>query len=92
MFEETGLRIGDPGQAVMTRRFEWDFEGARYDQHETYFVVRTEPFTPASAGSSETEQATMVGHKWWSIEELRHTDEVVFPEGLAELLHRLVGP
>jgi 8-oxo-dGTP pyrophosphatase MutT (NUDIX family) len=89
VFEETGLQITDAGPVVMTRRFEWDFEGSRYDQHEAYFLVRTEAFTPTSAGWSDTERATITGHKWWSVEELRGTNEVVYPDGLADLLDRL---
>jgi 8-oxo-dGTP pyrophosphatase MutT (NUDIX family) len=91
VFEETGLRITDPGPVVMTRRFEWDFEGARYDQEEAYFLVRTDTFTPTSAGWSDTELATMLDHKWWSIAELRTAMEIVYPEGLADLLESLIG-
>ena len=90
MFEETGLRITDPGPVVMRRRFEWEFEGSRYDQEEAYFLVRTDAFTPTSAGWSETERATLLDHRWWSIEELRGAIEVVYPEGLADLLDRLI--
>ena len=92
LFEETGLRISDPGPEIMTRRFAWDFEGSAYDQEETYFLVRTDKFTPTSAGWSDTERATMVGHRWWSIEELRTTKETVYPEGLPDLLEELLGP
>jgi 8-oxo-dGTP pyrophosphatase MutT (NUDIX family) len=90
VFEETGLRITDPGPVVMTRRFEWEFEGSRYDQEEAYFLVRTEPFTPMSAGWSETERATLIDHKWWSIEELRGATDIVYPEKLADLLDNLI--
>jgi 8-oxo-dGTP pyrophosphatase MutT (NUDIX family) len=90
VFEETGLRITDPGPIVMTRRFEWRFEGSRYDQEEAYFLVRTDTFTPTSAGWSDTERATMLDHKWWRIEELRCTTETVYPSGLAELLESLI--
>jgi 8-oxo-dGTP pyrophosphatase MutT (NUDIX family) len=92
LFEETGLRISDPGPEVTTRRFAWDFEGAAYDQEETYFLVRSGEFTPTSAGWSDTEWATMITHRWWSIDELRATNEAVYPEGLADLLQQLLAP
>ena len=92
LFEETGLRINDPGPAIMTRRFAFAFEGSAYDQEETYFLVRTGQFEPIAAGWSETERATMTGHRWWSIDELRTTEETVYPEGLADLLQELLGP
>jgi len=92
VFEETGLRISDPGPEITTRRFAFDFEGSAYDQEETYFLVRTGEFVPTAAGWSDTERATMTGHRWWSIDELRATNETVYPEGLAELLEQLLAP
>jgi 8-oxo-dGTP pyrophosphatase MutT (NUDIX family) len=91
VFEETGLQIADPGGVVMRRRFEWEFEGSRYDQEEAYFLVRTPAFTPVSTGWSDTERATMLDHRWWSSEELRGANEVIYPEGLADLLERLTA-
>jgi len=92
VFEETGLRIDDPGPVVMTRRFFWDFEGKAYDQEETYFLVRTGQFEPVAEGWSELERATMIGHRWWSIDDLLTTNDEVYPEGLADLLQELLEP
>lgn len=86
--EETGLSIVDPGLVVFTRRFEWDFEGQAYDQEEAYFLVRTRSFEPVRTGWTETEAATIRGHRWWTIDELRATHDVVYPEALADLLER----
>lgn len=88
--EETGLRIGDPGPVVFTRAFSWDFEGQAYDQEEFFFFVRVQRFTPASDAWTDTEAATIRGMRWWSVEDLRSTDEDVFPEDLAEQLKRLL--
>jgi hypothetical protein len=46
-------------------------------------------FEPVAARWSDTEYATMRGHRWWSIEELRATTEPVYPDGLAERVERL---
>ena len=89
-FEETGLLIDDPGPIVFTRRFSWDFEGTEYDQEEWYFLVRTSRFEPVPTAWTETESATLRGHRWWPIAELRTTDETVFPEDLASQLARLL--
>ena len=88
--EETGVRIGHPGPAVLTRRFRWVFEGTAYDQEETYFVVRVAGVTVADTGWTDVERATLVGHRWWAVDELRSTSAVVYPEGLAELLDRVL--
>ena len=89
--EETGLIIGDPGPVVFSRRFTWDFEGAEYDQEEWFFLVRTSTFEPSANEWTSTESATIRGHRWWSIDELRASTESVFPEDLPDELERLLG-
>jgi 8-oxo-dGTP pyrophosphatase MutT (NUDIX family) len=90
-FEETGLRISDPGPVVFTREFSWEFEGEDYDQTEWFFLVRTTRFEPNSSRWTAMESATMRGHRWWSLAELRDTDETVFPENLASTLESLLA-
>lgn len=89
--EETGLKIADPGPVVFTRSFHWNFEGEEYDQAEWFFLVRVEGFSPVSTAWTDTEVATIRGTRWWSIEELRSTDEQVFPEDIADHLEQLLG-
>lgn len=89
--EETGLVIDDPGPIVFIRRFTWDFEGQHYDQEEWFFLVRTTTFEPSSSEWTDTETATIRGHRWWSIDELRATTQTVFPEGLTDELERLLA-
>lgn len=89
--EETGLRIDDPGPVVFTRSLRWDFEGTDYDQEERYFLVRVRSFTPTPTAWTDVETATMRGHRWWSVDELRATDEQVFPEDLADRLTQLLS-
>jgi 8-oxo-dGTP pyrophosphatase MutT (NUDIX family) len=89
--EETGLRIADPGPVVFTRSLRFDFEGQEYDQHEWFFLVRVDGFSPVSTVWTDTEIATIRETRWWSIEELRSTDEEVFPEDIADHLERILG-
>jgi 8-oxo-dGTP pyrophosphatase MutT (NUDIX family) len=88
--EETGFEIGIVGPALFTRSFQWVFEGRAYDQEETYFLVRVSGEPPTAGRWSEVERATIVGHRWWTVEELRCTDGTVYPEGLAEILERFL--
>jgi hypothetical protein len=48
-------------------------------------------FEPSSSEWTNTESATIRGHRWWSIEELRASTETVFPEDLPDRLARLLG-
>jgi len=89
-FEETGLWVSEPGRAAFTRHVRWVFEGKPYDQEETYFVVRVPEVSLDDSGWTDIEKATIVGHRWWTIDELRHTTEVVFPEDLADRLSALL--
>ncbi len=41
-------------------------------------------------GWTEVEKATIVGHRWWTLDELRNTAEVVYPEDLADRLAALL--
>ena len=88
--EETGFEIADAGPALLTRSFHWVFEGRVYDQEETYFVVRVPGGAPTDREWTDVERATVVGHRWWTIEELRRTNHVVYPHGLAGLLDGLL--
>jgi 8-oxo-dGTP pyrophosphatase MutT (NUDIX family) len=87
--EETGLECGEMGPVVMTRSTDFEFDGVVYEQTEDYFVVRSEPFVVDSSRWSAIEVATVEEHRWWSIEDLRETDDAVYPENLLELISRV---
>jgi len=86
--EETGLEHEDFGSVVMERSIEFEFDGVIYQQTEDYFLVRTDPFELDNSRWSPIEVATVVEHRWWPVDELRTTREVVYPEGLVDLLDR----
>ena len=88
IYEETGLRLENPGPIVFTRRFEWIFEGTEIDQEEWYFFVQTRYFELSPAALTETESGTFRGHRWWSLEDLRSTKEAVYPDNLVEVIER----
>jgi hypothetical protein len=43
-----------------------------------------------TAASKELEARAIVGHRWWTLDELAASDEVIYPDGLAELVRRLL--
>jgi 8-oxo-dGTP pyrophosphatase MutT (NUDIX family) len=89
--EETGLLIDQVGPVVSRRRASFEFEGEAVEQDEEYFFARVAPFTPTTANMEEVELRTHVAFRWWSVAELRGTDEPVFPENLADLLEELLA-
>ena len=57
---------------------------------ERYFLVRVTGDDIDLAGQEAFEREVMKDHRWWSVGELRATEEVVFPEDLADMVAQLV--
>ncbi len=83
--EETGLRaraiLPLPGE----RGARFDFDGRVWEQRERYFAARTERFEPGDAGWTAVERRSLLGARWWTLDELRATAETYFPETLVEI-------
>lgn len=87
--EELGLQI-EPGPCVWTRSVTFQFRGVWLRQHERWHLARAE---------LDAEQAPLVDAgtdeaRWWTLEQLRTTEELLAPSRLPELLRALLtmGP
>jgi 8-oxo-dGTP pyrophosphatase MutT (NUDIX family) len=91
--EETGLVVAPDrlGRPVHARTASFRFAGARYRQTEDFFLLRVDRHDVDTTGFEELEASAVLGHRWWSLSELRETDERVYPAELPELLARLVA-
>lgn len=88
LHEETGIVVAaaDLGSpfAQDTVRFAWD--GRDFEQAQAYFALAVAGGDAVSfAGHDEWERATLVGHAWWSPEELQASGVAATP-GLPELM------
>jgi 8-oxo-dGTP pyrophosphatase MutT (NUDIX family) len=92
VLEETGHRLSAVGERLLTRHASYDFEGEHFEQEETIFVAWVERFEPSTEHWTDVERRADACHRWWSIDELTDTDEVVWPENLATLLRTLEVP
>jgi 8-oxo-dGTP pyrophosphatase MutT (NUDIX family) len=92
VFEETGLRLlpAQLGPVIATRVAYFEFEQRRFRQRESFFAVNVEPFTPQHHGWDEVEQRALLDHRWWTVDELRATDETVYPSVLADLVQSVL--
>ncbi|HEY3722554.1 MAG TPA: NUDIX domain-containing protein [Acidimicrobiia bacterium] len=91
--EETGLCL-DPaamGPVVATRRAEFTFDGKDFRQAEWFFAVRVDRFAPGADGWDAIEQRALLAHRWWTVEDLERTDEVVYPVELPALVNAVLG-
>lgn len=84
--EETGLDVDDLGPVVHERRVVFEFDGGWIDARESYFLVRVATSAVLTDGWTAQERQVVAEYRWWSLDELRATDETVFPEALIEIL------
>ena len=72
-------------------RTEFTFEGQAIRQYEEFFALRVARFEPTASGWNEIERRSMLGHRWWTLDELALTTEVVYPERFAEIVRGLLA-
>ena len=81
LLEETGI-VAPIGPWVWTRRHQYSRAGRDLDLYERFFVtsVAAEDVRPSKPDSY------IVGHRWWSVEEIAASSEHFAPRRLAALL------
>ncbi|AIR90920.1 NUDIX hydrolase [Pseudomonas cremoricolorata] len=91
LWEETGIQVQDVGNAIDQRRFVMTLPcGEQVTAFEQYFVVRVADVLVSKVNWSDLELEVMAAHRWWSVEQLRQTDDIVWPADLVELLSRVL--
>ena len=92
VLEETGLRLSPTqlGPVIATRVASFEFERRQFRQSESFFAVNVEPFTPQHHGWDEVEQRALLDHRWWTVAELRTTDENFYPKALPDLVQAVL--
>ena len=86
LWEETGLSIPSVVPLPGERNAEFDFDGRMWRQRERYFAARVPRFALDGSGWTDMERRSLLGARWWSIEELGVTAEQLFPDNLLELV------
>ncbi|MBV9831324.1 MAG: NUDIX domain-containing protein [Marmoricola sp.] len=88
--EETGLVVDEPALTgpIARRTVRHGYTDVVVEQDEVFFALVVAPFDVDDAGHTEEERLTMTRHRWWTREELRATDEEVWPGALLELWDR----
>jgi 8-oxo-dGTP pyrophosphatase MutT (NUDIX family) len=91
--EETGLRADVLALAsvVHERVARFRLGSREYRQSEDYFLLRVDAHEVDTSAPDALVDAGVVGHRWWSPDELRTTVEVVFPPELPDVLDRLLA-
>jgi 8-oxo-dGTP pyrophosphatase MutT (NUDIX family) len=92
ILEETGLDVTPDcvGGVVATRVAYFEFDERAFRQHESFFAVRVAPFTPTDRGWDDLERRGLIAHRWWTLDELVATDEVLYPRELVTLVRAVL--
>jgi 8-oxo-dGTP pyrophosphatase MutT (NUDIX family) len=88
--EETGLTEVDLTGPAWTRIAEFSFEGEAIRSREAFFVGRVPSWEVDTSGFTDLERRVVHAHRWWTLDELQGTSDIIFPTQLGELMSRLL--
>jgi ADP-ribose pyrophosphatase YjhB (NUDIX family) len=87
LWEETSIHGVEIGPCVWMREQVLEFPNiGRALAQERFFLVRVEDNEISFDNMIDMEATVMTEHRWWTLEALRATDDVVFPVDIASLL------
>jgi ADP-ribose pyrophosphatase YjhB (NUDIX family)/predicted GNAT superfamily acetyltransferase len=90
--EETGIVAADPGAPVHARGFPLQTpDGSWVEAQERFFLIRVPAAQVETAGRTAQEAQVLDRHRWWPLDELARTTEVVHPGNLPEILQPLLS-
>ena len=86
--EETGhpLSMDALHGPVADRRVVHGYSDKIVEQREIFYSAAVDLFTVVTDGHTEDERLSLLGHRWWRLDELRTTAERVWPTDLHRLL------
>jgi 8-oxo-dGTP pyrophosphatase MutT (NUDIX family) len=94
LHEETGYQVPPErlGGIVATSEGHWRHaDGRLFYSVDSFFFLRAGRLEVDTSGMEEFEQSLIESHRWWTLPELRRTDEPIIPLGLAGVLERLIA-
>lgn len=89
LLEETGLDFPHLIGPLWNRRAEFDFLNNRYEQYEEFYLARVSAHELVDDAWTDLERTAVIGHRWFSLDELEDLTDQVYPQMLLELLQRL---
>jgi 8-oxo-dGTP pyrophosphatase MutT (NUDIX family) len=87
--EETGHAV-ILERAVAFDSGEWSVDGTLRAETNWYFFAQVATDHVDLSGQDEHELRDLLEHRWWAVDELTATRELVYPVGLADLVTRLL--
>jgi 8-oxo-dGTP pyrophosphatase MutT (NUDIX family) len=94
LLEEVGVAVAPEalGPVVTTEESLYQFEGVAYRQSGVFYAVRhSGALTLDPANWTDVEQRTILGTRWWTLDELRGTQETIYPAHLPDVVAQLLA-
>lgn len=92
LYEETGIRIADPGRSVAERTFSMRLpSGEEVLAMESFFVVNVTGDDINTALWSANEQRVIKRFHWWDRDALYRSQETIYPNDILAILQRVQG-
>ena len=86
VFEETGISKIDIRECALTRTFY--VNNPQSPHYERYYITDAKSTEIKKDNLLEYEKEAIVKYKWWGIDELKETEEVIYPSMLAHALEK----
>lgn len=90
LYEETGIVCEELGSLVWMRSKILHFDDEDVEFQERYFLVQLWESEVETSGLLPYEQTVFREFRWWSVDEMRQTDEAFLPPDLPSLLPSIV--
>jgi len=90
LFEELGIELTELTPFVFYRTPLYELKnGETVRSEEQFYLVRLNETEFSYANWTESENQRMTAGKWWSVEEIRQSEEKFFSEDIVGILERL---
>lgn len=92
--EETGYRLAEADLVgpLATRCAVHGYSDQVLEQQETFYLARVGEFTIDTSAHTAAEQVTLLGHRWWSRDEIASGEAWIWPAELLRLWDRATDP
>lgn len=90
LWEETGLQDVELSPCVWLRHVVFNWNGVLLDSQESFFVCRVPAFELDNANWTEEERTDLNAHRWWTVDEIAASGELIVPSQLAALLRPIL--
>lgn len=92
LLEETGRDDAELGPHLWDRRHVFrGLDGIRWDLREVWLLGRTAAYDIDLEGWTDVERDFIREHRWWSVEEMGASDDLMTPRDLADRLAEILA-